>query len=512
MDSVLIVDGNSLMYRAAYAFGTGNYGVVHGIMSYLSSVIQKYTPEGLVICWDIGKSRWRKQIFPEYKAGRKEKKDIDFEEVIRQARQVSTYFSFNKVPQLAVEGVEADDLISWVSDYYTKVLDCEVIISTGDRDLWQLVGNKVFVYDHLKDILVDRNVVLERFGVLPELLPDLRALSGDSSDNIEGVKGVGDKTALSLIKEYGNLGTLLSSRNKTKLLKSRRTAKVLTSDSVDLAYRLMKLSDLKSAKYYLSEDECRMLVSALLQPERCSGMDFQALVDQVGGSFISDTDFSQYSSEEGLAGMAPFFESLPQEFFALVDVDRSILVCDKCELRSHCGEFGPTLSEGYTDAEIMLVGRNPGQDELKGGKPFIGRAGKRLDKMLEEVGLTRRDCWITNVNKCYSSNNRPTTYGEILACAPYLRAEVDLIKPKLIVTFGNEAMSLFTPYGSSGVTKRCGEILERPEGLLGPVDARVAVCVHPSMALRSPTGEVHMKYATEKLREFLEARRADIPF
>ncbi len=504
--SVLIVDGNSYLFRAAYGYGVDNYGVVHGFLSYLSTMLTKYWFHRVIVCWDTGKSRWRRQVFPEYKAGRKDKQELDLNAVYSQAEDLRQYLSYYDIPQLEVAGVEADDLIAWVADYCSTVAEEQaVVISTSDKDLWQLVTEKVLVYDHLKDVLVDATAVRDRFGVPPSLLPDVRALSGDPSDNIQGVKGVGDKTATDLIVEYGSLGQLLDVDNKSKLAKYKRTSHILETDAAEIAYRLMKLSDLKSAKYYLSTDERRILSEALLRPKRLLAMDFQRLVDRFGGVTAACADFSCYRGE--LYTMATFFEDTPKlALNTLQEVDSAVLACSQCELRSHCAEYGSTLAEGYADAEIMIVGRNPGHDELVGGKPFIGRAGKRLDSMLGELGLTRRDCWITNVNKCYSNNNRVPSYGEIMACSAYLRAEIDLIKPKLIIGLGNEAMSLLTPYGGTGVTKHCGEILERPTGILGLVDAYVAVCVHPSMALRSPQGEAHMKFATQKLKEFLDAR------
>jgi DNA polymerase len=225
------------------------------------------------------------------------------------------------------------------------------------------------------------------------------------------------------------------------------------------------------------------------------------------GSGVSLHEKVSSLAREDLTGMKVFLEAKGEErHLSLASVDSSILQCTKCGLRNHCLEFGPTLPEGFDDVEIMVVGRNPGYDELIGGKPFIGRAGKRLDKFLEDVGLTRRDCWITNVNKCYSENNRPPMMGEILACSSYLRSEIDLVKPKFIMVFGNEAMAMLTPYGYSGVTKHCGEILEKPTGILGVVNAWVAICVHPSMALRSQSGELHMEYAANQVKKFLDER------
>lgn len=177
----------------------------------------------------------------------------------------------------------------------------------------------------------------------------------------------------------------------------------------------------------------------------------------------------------------------------LTQLDQDIRSCNNCTLRACTGVHGPTLPAGYMDAQIMIVGRNPGAEELTAGIPFVGRAGKRLDELIGSLGLTRRDIWITNTCKCYSEGNRAPTVAEIKACAPFLRRELDILMPKFIMVFGNEAMSLFLPF-NSGITKHNGKIYTNPQSsILGKVDATVACCVHPSMALRDPAGEVRFK-------------------
>lgn len=189
----------------------------------------------------------------------------------------------------------------------------------------------------------------------------------------------------------------------------------------------------------------------------------------------------------------------------VIKIDSSISHCCDCPLRNDTGDYGPTLPQGFWDAEVMIVGRNPGEEELKSGIPFVGPSGEMINNMLGEVGLTRRDCWITNVNKCYSHKNRKPTEDEIKTCSKHLKMEIEVIKPKLILTFGNEAMSLLTPY-YSGVTRHCGEILDSPKcKLVGQLDARVVVFPHPSYVLRNgKNGQQLFDNATSKLESLLE--------
>jgi DNA polymerase len=181
-------------------------------------------------------------------------------------------------------------------------------------------------------------------------------------------------------------------------------------------------------------------------------------------------------------------------------LDQEIKNCSSCDLRVCTGDYGPTLPAGYADAKIMVVGRNPGADELTEGIPFIGRAGRRLDQLIEVIGLTRRHLWITNTCKCYSEKNRTPKPTEIKSCASFLRREIDLLKPSFIMVFGNEAMSLFLPY-TSGITKYNGQLFTDPQGgILGKVEATVACCVHPSMALRGDMGEAHFRKFEEIMK------------
>lgn len=187
-------------------------------------------------------------------------------------------------------------------------------------------------------------------------------------------------------------------------------------------------------------------------------------------------------------------------FDSFPTLDREILNCDWCSLRSCTGVYGPTLPAGYSDARIMIVGRNPGSEELQSGIPFVGRAGKRLDHLIDTIGLTRRDIWITNTCKCYSEKNRAPKPAEIEACTPFIRRELDLLKPSFIMVFGNEAMSLFLPY-KSGITKHNGKVYPNPQGgILGKIEATVACCVHPSMALRGNIGEAYFREFEEVMR------------
>ena len=159
----------------------------------------------------------------------------------------------------------------------------------------------------------------------------------------------------------------------------------------------------------------------------------------------------------------------------LVEVEREALACTRCPL--HKGRTNVVFGVGNPQARLMFVGEGPGQQEDLEGKPFVGRSGQFLDRLvLEEMGLTRADCYIANVVKCRPPNNRDPLPDEIEACRPFLAAQLDLIDPKVIVTLGNFATKLLLKT-SDGITKLRGRSYPMGERVVVPT-------FHPAAVLR----------------------------
>src|SRR3954452_14952906 len=164
---------------------------------------------------------------------------------------------------------------------------------------------------------------------------------------------------------------------------------------------------------------------------------------------------------------------------ALVALYQEARACTRCLL--HQSRTKVVFGAGNADADLMFVGEAPGQQEDVQGLPFVGRAGKLLDQLLEEVGLERSDVFITNVLKSRPPGNRDPELAEIDACKPYLQAQIELIEPKVICTLGNFATKLLTrsQRGITGVHGRA-QVHE-----LGGRTVRVFPLYHPAAALRS---------------------------
>jgi uracil-DNA glycosylase len=163
----------------------------------------------------------------------------------------------------------------------------------------------------------------------------------------------------------------------------------------------------------------------------------------------------------------------------LVALYREASGCLRCPL--HEGRTRVVFGSGNADADLMFVGEAPGQQEDLQGLPFVGRAGKLLDQLIEEIGLVRADVFVGNVLKCRPPGNRDPQPEEIDSCRPYLHRQVELIEPRLICTLGNFATKLITR-SNRGITSVHG----RPQvHELGARTVRVLPLFHPAAALRS---------------------------
>ena len=205
MHPLILIDGSNWLFRAFFGLppltapdGTPT-GAVHGMNNMLRKLIKEYQPQYLAMVFDPPGRTFREDIFPEYKATR----SATPEDLSRQFPLVVELCEAMGLRVLQVEGVEADDVIGTLA-VSAAAAGQEVLIVTGDKDMAQLVTPSVHLLDTMKNRRLDPAGVFERFGVPPERIIDFLALMGDTSDNIPGVPGVGEKTAAKLIAEYGS--------------------------------------------------------------------------------------------------------------------------------------------------------------------------------------------------------------------------------------------------------------------------------------------------------------------
>src|SRR5207247_851586 len=212
--ALYVVDGHSNIFRAYHAMeylSTSRGQPTHAILilsTMLWKLIREEQPEYLAIALDPPGPTFRDKLFAEYKATRTSMPS----DLARQLPYIRRLFDALRTPVLEVPGYEADDVLATLVEHALKLTDLDVVLVTGDKDLLQLVGPRVRVLSVVgrtgEKIVYDEAKVRERWGVGPDQIPDVMALMGDSIDNVPGVKGVGEKTAVKLIGQYGSVARL----------------------------------------------------------------------------------------------------------------------------------------------------------------------------------------------------------------------------------------------------------------------------------------------------------------
>ncbi len=219
MSKLILIDGSAVVYRGYFAFIRNplinshgeNTGAVFAFISSLTKIINEQQPDYLAVVFDTPKPTFRHKIHAEYKANRVKPPA----ELIEQWPWIEEVVAGFNIKVIKMEGYEADDIIGTLSEQAMRK-GIETLLFSGDKDFFQLVRDNVKIL-HPKDFsIMDANAVKEKFGVLPEKVIDTLALMGDKSDNVPGIPGVGTKTAVALIDEYGDLDTALEKGPKEK--------------------------------------------------------------------------------------------------------------------------------------------------------------------------------------------------------------------------------------------------------------------------------------------------------
>ncbi|MBM3691602.1 MAG: hypothetical protein FJW76_06325, partial [Actinobacteria bacterium] len=218
---LLIIDGHSLAYRAFHALPVDKFhspqgipvNAVYGLCSMLINLLMEHKPEYLAVCFDEGRDTFRKKLFPSYKANRAKSPD-EFRAQVSLIRNMIDSFG---ITSFSDSQYEADDIIATLTK---KSADdnLDVLIVTSDRDSFQLISDSVNVLypkKGLSDVVImNRKELQDKYGLSPEQYPDFAALRGDPSDNLPGIPGVGEKTSLAWIQNYGSLDNLIESKDE----------------------------------------------------------------------------------------------------------------------------------------------------------------------------------------------------------------------------------------------------------------------------------------------------------
>ncbi|NMB92415.1 MAG: DNA polymerase I [Parcubacteria group bacterium] len=290
MKRLVIIDSYALAHRAYHALPPlmSSEGVlvngVYGFMLVFLKMINDLKPDYLVATFDLAKPTFRHEEYHDYKAKRIKAPD-NFYDQVRMLKDILTAW---EIPLLAKEGYEADDIIGTLVNKF-KEQDLEIIILTGDLDTLQLINEKTKVYTLRKgvqdSIIYDLKAIKEKYNLLPEQLIDLKALKGDPSDNISGVPGIGEKTALKLIQEFGSLDNLYQSLEKQDLkaakINPKLKEKLLTyKKEAYLSQHLVKIDTDVDLDFQLESSVFKPPVAEKISP-LFKKLGFQSLINRL---------------------------------------------------------------------------------------------------------------------------------------------------------------------------------------------------------------------------------------
>lgn len=268
MNTYLLIDGNAVMHRSYHALppfktsqGTPT-NVIYGFFSILHKAITDFKPDHLIVCFDVKGPTFRKKMFKEYKATRKKPDD----DLLVQIPFVKEGLKSSAITYVEKQGYEADDVIGTICERL-KSSDSKVLVLSGDKDILQLAHGNTFVITpqigFAKMVIYNEEEVTKRFGVTPKQMVDYKALAGDQSDNYSGARGIGPKTATTLIQQFNDIENLLSKLDEVKSEKVRKILKT-NKDNILMGKKLAKIDknvefklDLKKTKFVSFSDNLK---------------------------------------------------------------------------------------------------------------------------------------------------------------------------------------------------------------------------------------------------------------
>lgn len=222
---LFVIDGMSLLFRSFYAMGSHltapdgtPIGAVYGFLKILIKILREQKPTHFAVCWDLKEKTFRHETYPLYKANRGETP----EDIIPQIFLIKEILDTMDMPSFALPGFEADDVAGALAKYFEHY--GHVFLVTSDKDYMQLINDRVFLFSLKKGDdydVIDKEKVFDYFGVYPDQVIDFLALIGDTSDNVPGVRGIGEKTAGKLIGEYGSLENIYKHLDQVKNQKAK---------------------------------------------------------------------------------------------------------------------------------------------------------------------------------------------------------------------------------------------------------------------------------------------------
>ncbi|WP_040576157.1 DNA polymerase I [Methylophaga thalassica] len=351
----VLVDGSSYLYRAFHAMFKADLrnsageptGAVRGVTAMLRRLLADYPNSPIAVIFDAKGKTFRDELFAEYKAQRPPMPDG----LRSQVQPVHDIIKAMGLPLLVIDGVEADDVIGTFARQATeKGLD--VVISTGDKDMAQLVNQHVTLVNTMTETVLDIEGVKEKFGLPPELIIDFLALMGDKVDNIPGVPGVGEKTALSLLQNLGSLKDIYANLEAVRELDFRGAKK--------MPEKLAENKEMADLSYQLATIKCDVELDIHLEDIKNQPQDTEALLELFKKlefrSWISELQSSESASISGNDAIAEASKNTTEQHYeTILEQQQWQAWLDKLQKADLFAFDTETTSLDYLDARIVGV-------------------------------------------------------------------------------------------------------------------------------------------------------------
>jgi DNA polymerase-1 len=392
LSRLVLIDGSGYIFRAFFALPplTNPNGVpvgaVFGFCNMLFRLVQDMPGEQMLVVFDKGKASFRDAIYDGYKANRLEPPD-DLQPQFPLVREATEAFGLTVIE---LESYEADDIIATYARE-ARAAGREVIVVSSDKDLMQLIRQGVQMYDPMKQKAIDRAEVIARFGVGPELVRDVLALAGDTSDNVPGVPGIGVKTAAQLLQEFGDLEGLLA--NAATIRQPKRRENLLEhAEQARISQRLVTLCDRVPALPALDQiQDGGIDYPRLLEFARAHG--FRSLAQRV----------EPLAHSHALAPAADKAPARAAEYATITDFERLESWLERASARGIVALSCTTTSPNVARAELVGVSLAVGESEagyvplahrddfgtLAGGQLPRGEVLERLRRVLDDPAVLK---------------------------------------------------------------------------------------------------------------------------
>jgi len=416
-ETLYLLDGSSYIYRAYFAirhlsspkgFPTN---ALYGFTQMLLKVMKDRTPEHVAVIFDAGKKTFRNDLFPQYKANRSAM-PADLAQQIGPIKEMVRAFN---IPALELEGYEADDIIGTIARRCeAQGLDCVVV--TGDKDLMQIVTEKVTLLDTMKDKSFGIEEVREKFGVDPERVVDVLALWGDTSDNIPGVPGIGEKTAKKLMEEFRSLDELLARAGEVKGANGPKLVEF--ADQARLSRQLATIDcevpiDFDLGEFAVSPPDTRKLAALFKE------YGFTSLMkDLTSTPTLSSDDYRTILTEEELVKLADELAAAPAFAIDLestsLDAMQARIVGFAVAKKAHEAYYIP-VGHRYLGAPDQLTEERVlsvlGKLITDPSRKKIGQNLKYDYQILRRAGLRMEGIWCDTMLAAYLLNPGRTSQG-----------------------------------------------------------------------------------------------------